>query len=70
MSRELNETEQALVELVHYLALKTDLPVNKIKVFLNTQVAGSKSTVLEHLDSEGRAFVNRLKIFINQSEDP
>lgn len=69
MSRDLNETELALVELVHFLVTRSDLPVNKIKVFLNTKVSGSNSTVLEHLDSEGRAFVNRLKIYINQSED-
>ena len=69
MPRELNETEEALVELIHFLALRSDLPVSKIKMFLNTKVSGSDSTVLEHIDSEGKAFVNRLKIFINQSED-
>lgn len=69
MSRELNETEKALVELVHFLVTRSDMPINKIRMFLNTKVSGTNATVLEHLDSEGRAFVNRLKIFINQSED-
>ena len=69
MPREITETEQALVELVHFLATRSELPVTKIRLFLQTQVADSKMTVIEHLDSEGRAFVNRLKIFVNQSED-
>lgn len=70
MSRDLNGTEQALVELVHFLVTRSDMPINKIRIFLNTKVSGSNRTVLEHLDAEGSAFVNRLKIFINQSEDP
>lgn len=69
MSRDLNELEESLVELVHFLAVRSELPVTKIKMFLNTKVSGSEMTVLEHLENEGRVFVNRLKIFINQSED-
>lgn len=67
--RELKESEEALVELVHFLVIRSRLPIAKVKAFLNTRVSGSNLTVLEHLDTEGRAFVNRLKIFINQSED-
>lgn len=69
MPRELSNTEEALVELVHFLVVRSGLPINKVKIFLRTKMANSDSTVLEHLDSEGKAFVNRLKIFINQSED-
>lgn len=69
MSRDLNETEEAIVELVHFLVLRSGLPVAKVKAFLNTKVSGTDTTVIEHIHSEGRAFVNRLKIFINQSED-
>lgn len=69
MSRELTEKEEALVELVHFLALRSGLPINKVKMFLNTKVSGTDETVIEHVEKEGKAFVNRLKIFINQSED-
>ena len=57
------------MELVHFLATKPELPINKVKIFLKTKVSESNMTVMEHLDHEGSAFVNRLKIFINQSED-
>lgn len=69
MQEHLNETEEALAELVHFLTLRSGLPVTKVKTFLNTKVSGSHATVIEHVRSEGKAFVNRLKIFINQSED-
>ncbi len=68
MPRQFSESEDALIELVHFLVLRSGLPVNKVKMFLNTKVDGTELTVLDHLDSEGKAFVNRLKIFINQSE--
>lgn len=68
MPRQISESEDALIELVHFLVLRSGLPVNKVKMFLNTKVDGTELTVLDHLDSEGKAFVNRLKIFINQSE--
>lgn len=68
-SRDLSELEEALVEHTHFLASRSQLPVSKVKLFLSTRMKGSDMTVLEHLDAEGRAFVNRLKIFINQSED-
>lgn len=57
------------MELVHFLTSRSGMPVNRVKVFLKTKMAGSELSVIEHLDQEGRAFVNRLKIFINQSED-
>lgn len=57
------------MELVQFLVERSNLPINKIKIFLSTKVNGSNRTVLEHLDAEGSAFVNRLKIYINQSED-
>lgn len=69
MPRDFRETEEALVELVHFLTARSGLPLNKVKLFLRTKMSDSDVTVLEHLDAEGRAFVNRLKIFINQSED-
>lgn len=69
MSDGLNEKDEALVELIHFLVTRSDLPVSKVKAFLATKVSNSNMTVMQHLESEGRAFVNRLKIFINQSED-
>ena len=69
MSRPLTNREEALVELVHFLATRSGLSPRKIQRFLETKVTDSHLTVLEHLDKEGMAFVNRLKIFVNQSEN-
>lgn len=69
MSREMTETEKALVELVHFATSYSGMSLQKVKNLITAKANGSNQTVLERIDLEGCEFVNRLKIFINQSED-
>ncbi len=74
MKRELSSFEEALVELVHFLssdahALGGQTP-RTIRKFLTSPVASKGGlTPLELLEQDGMAFVNELKIYVNNMED-
>jgi len=69
----LTPNEELLVELVHYVAYGTEremgLTLKETKLFLTRPIkAKSDYNALECLNSDGRAFINELKTFINASE--
>jgi chromosome segregation and condensation protein ScpB len=65
MQEDLSEFEQSLLELTHFLASE-GLTVRDVYRFLDSK-SDARRTVMERLRSDGKAFVNELKIFVNQS---
>lgn len=69
----LTNQEELLVELVHYLTFGSDseqgLPLKEVQKFLITPISSKDGkTPIECLRTEGRAFINELKIFMNETE--
>lgn len=66
--RELTDFEQNLIDLVQYLSVN-GLNLKEIKHFLVTKSKDhNNATPIEHIQKHGAAFLNELKIFINENE--
>ena len=74
MSRKLSDFERLLVNLVHFLAYGTQremgLTLRETTHYLQKPIPAKQGkNCLECLEKEGLAFINELKIYINELED-
>ena len=69
MRRKLTDEEELLVELIHFLVNQTGLSAREVKILIEKPMSHRKNmNCLECLASEGRAFLNELKTYINEIE--
>jgi len=65
----LTKNEELLVELVHFMSQGTDLDLKTTKRLLQRPISNKDGrNCLECIEKEGRAFLNEIVTYINETE--